>query len=391
MRVDTQQLVRDLTALGERKTGSAATAQARELIHAAMCQAGGESLRCREQVFAATVCAGPSPAEIRVGETVLPCHLLDYTGAADTKVQGRLLDLGHGSPFAFRLARTAGAIPMCRPNLLNHRAQLVQRAHAANAAAVVIVSPHEEYALRGIGWPGYEPPCPIPAVSITREQWRVLRRLKGQEATITYRQQLEPASGVNLIYDFGPQADVRPRLTVGAHYDAWAGGAHDNGSGVALLVALAARLAQEPPRCGVRCVFFDAEELGMLGSRAYVAQADLTGTRLFLNLEMPVPVQGGRVRTLFVSRGVGLGNLPWRFLLRRGYCPCSLDCFYWAGNPCFPADVDPFYHAGVPCVTTFTSNPRAHTEADTPEYIRWECMAELEEALFHMLMDLQST
>lgn len=61
-------------------------------------------------------------------------------------------------------------------------------------------------------------------------------------------------------------------IIISAHYDTVAGsvGADDDGSGVVASLAVAAALARCQPEKTVRFIAFDQEELGMLGSKAYV-------------------------------------------------------------------------------------------------------------------------
>lgn len=82
--------------------------------------------------------------------------------------------------------------------------------------------------------------------------------------------------GENLFADVGGPADA-PLLLLGAHSDrVEAGrGATDNGSGTAVVLALAQRLQARPlERHRVKIVLWDLEERGLLGSRAYVAAGD---------------------------------------------------------------------------------------------------------------------
>jgi Zn-dependent M28 family amino/carboxypeptidase len=64
------------------------------------------------------------------------------------------------------------------------------------------------------------------------------------------------------------------RIVVGAHYDAVAGspGANDNGSGVAVALALINRLRDTTWNYTVDFCFFDQEEAGSIGSSCYVQQ-----------------------------------------------------------------------------------------------------------------------
>src|SRR3954470_342563 len=96
---------------------------------------------------------------------------------------------------------------------------------------------------------------------------------------------------------------LREIVIVGAHYDhlgefsrfaldpevsAPRLGADDNASGTAAVLELARRLAANPPPRSVLLVHFDAEEWGMVGSRAFVQQPPVpVSTMVFmLNLDM---------------------------------------------------------------------------------------------------------
>lgn len=62
-------------------------------------------------------------------------------------------------------------------------------------------------------------------------------------------------------------------LVIMAHYDGFPGttqAAYDNGSGVAITLCLARMLARVETRKTIVCLFFDAEEMGLWGSKAYV-------------------------------------------------------------------------------------------------------------------------
>lgn len=77
-------------------------------------------------------------------------------------------------------------------------------------------------------------------------------------------------------------------IVIGAHYDTVPGspGADDNATGVAVLLELARLFAERPPRRPVHLVAFDLEELGLLGSKAYVKTLQGKPVYLMLSLEM---------------------------------------------------------------------------------------------------------
>jgi aminopeptidase YwaD len=89
----------------------------------------------------------------------------------------------------------------------------------------------------------------------------------------------------NIVVSFGEE---NPRLVVGAHYDSVPNstGANDNGSGVCILLEITRRLLKTPPSIPIDIVFFDLEELEMLGSRAYLRRVSSAGVRAMVNLDI---------------------------------------------------------------------------------------------------------
>ena len=80
-------------------------------------------------------------------------------------------------------------------------------------------------------------------------------------------------------------------IMAGGHLDSVAGGPgiNDNGSGVAALIELAEAIGPRPPGARVRLGFWGAEELGLVGSRAYVeslAETERERIAIYLNLDM---------------------------------------------------------------------------------------------------------
>lgn len=94
-------------------------------------------------------------------------------------------------------------------------------------------------------------------------------------------------SGENLLADVAGAADA-PLLLLGAHSDKVdAGhGATDNASGSAVVLALAERFKREPlQHHRVAVAFWDLEERGLLGAKAYVADGKLKPA-LYVNFDV---------------------------------------------------------------------------------------------------------
>jgi Zn-dependent M28 family amino/carboxypeptidase len=84
-----------------------------------------------------------------------------------------------------------------------------------------------------------------------------------------------------------------PEIVVGAHYDAWrlpdgtlSKGAVDNAASAVILVRLADALMRAQPNTQMRIVFFDMEELGLLGSTQFVQAHRDRPMRAMVNLDI---------------------------------------------------------------------------------------------------------
>ena len=99
---------------------------------------------------------------------------------------------------------------------------------------------------------------------------------------------MEGQSGVNLLADVSGPAQA-PLLLLGAHSDqvAKGEGATDNASGTATVLALAERLKAKPlAHHRVAIAFWDLEEMGLLGSKAFVAAQDSHKPALYVNFDV---------------------------------------------------------------------------------------------------------
>ena len=118
----------------------------------------------------------------------------------------------------------------------------------------------------------------IPVMAISNPDADQLRRLHRQGEHLSLSLQSEAgfrgeATSGNVILDLAGREKPEEIVLIGAHLDSWdlGTGAIDDGAGVAITTAAAALIAQLPqrPRRTIRVVMFGAEEVGLLGARAY--------------------------------------------------------------------------------------------------------------------------
>lgn len=118
----------------------------------------------------------------------------------------------------------------------------------------------------------------------------------------------------NVVGRRDPGSAGRRTLVVSAHYDHLGTvegklfpGADDNASGVAVLLAVARRLAESAPRHPVYFAAFDAEERGLLGARAFLESPPVPADRMALNINLDM-VSRSAAREFYAS---GTFHHPW--------------------------------------------------------------------------------
>lgn len=103
---------------------------------------------------------------------------------------------------------------------------------------------------------------------------------------ITYRERYGEQRPENIVVRFQPRAPQR--LVIGAHYDSVPGstGANDNGAGVCILLGLLQTYLRQPPPIPLDVVFFDLEEVGAIGSKAYLRRVSSADIWAMINLDI---------------------------------------------------------------------------------------------------------
>lgn len=156
------------------------------------------------------------------------------------------------------------------------------------------------------------------------------------------------ASGHNVVVALGAGP---PAVVVGGHFDAarlddggLSQGLVDNAAGVLVLLRVAETLRDAVLRGTVHVVFFDMEELGLLGSRAYVQAFDRAPGAVMVNLDIV-----GYGDTLLY----GPGDLsPEHRLPARVHRVCARHAVACVGTPRMPPSDDrSFQQGGIPAVS----------------------------------------
>ena len=181
----------------------------------------------------------------------------------------------------------------------------------------------------------------------------------------------------------------KPWIAIGAHYDhlgrgdrgnslaakeeasAIHFGADDNASGTAAVLAIAEALAKpdQPRRRNVLIGFWSAEEIGLVGSSAFVTTPPLPIDQFaaYFNFDMVGRMQNNRL----VVQATGTSPV-WGRLLERANVAAGFDLVAQP-DPYQPTDVTSFNQVGVASLAFFTgSHTDYHKPSDTADKVNYE-------------------
>jgi len=368
---DDKKLFQNLTSPGEKKAGSFENQEAREYIVKALKDAFPESSITEETFRVKTV--EKSNSTMCYGDNRINAHLFENTGTSGLKAEGKLYCAGY-SIRKFKRKKIKGKIVVFKYSSIYHRWLQIKSALKYGASAVIIVSKHRDLIQTGVGFPYDRGPCPIPAICITGSQWKNLKRAPKEIFTIEYNSSFKEVTCSNIIFDSHKILNKGETIVMGAHFDSWFTGAQDNCISVQLLFDMLLALLKDPNKKlkhPLRAIFFDAEEIGLLGSKWHASQNDFSPYKFYLNLEMPVPVKNSRPETLcYSNHKITKQSFSIIKLISSFTLPIPLKIFYKFSDT-FPSDIDCFYKKDIPCISTYCPNRFYHTELDLGKYILW--------------------
>jgi Zn-dependent M28 family amino/carboxypeptidase len=245
----------------------------------------------------------------------------------------------------------------------------------------------------------FEPTSGFPACELSHDSAieLVTQRLRsyGYETSVVQFQG-EPVTAYNVIGERRGSTLPDEVVLIGAHLDAFYGGADDNSSAVAAMLEIARVFSTQPTKRSLRFVGFDLEEYGLRGSQRYVDSGAADDVTFALVLETigfsskepdsQTPVPGLPTGN---TSGVGdfiaaVGNDQSAEMIQRltglnhevGWV--KLLSLLGSGNGAYPvtgqlmrSDHGPFWTRNIPammlCDSANYRNPNYHKSTDTPE------------------------
>ncbi len=215
----------------------------------------------------------------------------------------------------------------------------------------------------------------VPDITVTVRAV-VTRESQTARNVVAYLPATSPTTGID-----------KPWVALGAHYDHLGRGGHgnslarkeeagqihhgadDNASGTAAVLGIAELLAKQPRRRNVLLALWSGEEIGLLGSAAFVASplVPLKDIAAYVNFDMV----GRMVDNKLTVQATGTSAV-WPRILEQANVAAGFDLVLQP-DPYQPTDVASFNQAGVPCLTLFTStHADYHRPTDTADKINYE-------------------
>jgi aminopeptidase YwaD len=296
-----------------------------------------------------------------------------FAGSPDGEARGRLVDAGLGRTGDFA-SGVNGAVALVRRGETAFQ-EKVDNATAAGAVAV-IVSNNEPGRLLGA-----LESSEIPVVGVDQAAGESLLEQAGADVTVF----IPPRSGIAVnVFAMQPGTE-RCETVTGGHHDTVAvtGGASDNASGTAAVLEVA-RLAAVHDLPGDHCfVLFGAEELGLIGSAAYVrdlTDAELDGLRAMLNLDVV-----GSAETLQLIGTPELVEMAGRRAVELGVIAQPGGLPEGVGS-----DHLSFMREGVPVLMFSRRDPLIHTPQDVIDRIEPQSLEDAAALAFAVLREAEA-
>ena len=215
--------------------------------------------------------------------------------------------------------------------------------------------------------------------------------LPGAQVTVKTAVVREKQEGYNVVGYLPATTRIalpKPWVTLGAHYDHLGRGSHgnslatkedagkihygadDNASGTAAVLAAGRELAKKQARARhTMLAFWSAEEIGLIGSNAYVTTPPVPNDQLaaYFNFDMVGRMQDNKLTVQAVGTSPG-----WKTLIERANVAAGFELVL-QDDPYQPTDVASFNAASVPSLAFFTgTHVDYHKPSDTADKINYE-------------------
>mgnify|MGYP001161679458 CR=1 FL=1 len=323
-------------------------------------------------------------------EKTIPCISLPHSPAAD--LEGTTIDMGDGAPEDFerradeirgKIVMTTSVVSPKGSKRWIHRGEKYGRSLLAGATGFIFVNHYPGYgpATGGIGHDGE---ALVPGISVSHETGALIQRLAERHGEVKIRltstDECRPMTSWNVVGDLPGSQEPQEIVMLGSHYDGHdiSQGAEDPASGVVAVLEAARLLGRYAPPlpCTVRFVMWGIEEIGLLGSEAYVEDhaGELDHVRFYLNMDSA----GAKSN----ARDIVLNEWPPLQPLMTQWGREMAHEFAVGQRTSAYSDHFPFFMAGVPTGGMQAAEPSlagrgyGHTQYDTVDKVDLACLRE---------------
>ncbi|MGB9823804.1 MAG: M28 family metallopeptidase [Candidatus Hydrothermia bacterium] len=230
----------------------------------------------------------------------------------------------------------------------------------------------------------------IPALVVDYETGLYLKNNVGRIVKIAGETSHFKGSAVNVIAEIKGKTRPEEIIVVCGHYDSVAisPGATDNAGGSAIMLALARHFSKKSLSRTLRFVWFSGEELGLLGSQAYVEniKEEIAKIRLVLNLDVAGdPI--GENKAICISEKDLLYYM--QILSKETGVPLKSEINIYS------SDSMPFAIYGVPSVNLFRTGGKGtfyiHTRFDRKNHVNKDGLKPLIDLSISLIERLQNS
>ncbi|MEO9853596.1 MAG: M20/M25/M40 family metallo-hydrolase [Reichenbachiella sp.] len=192
------------------------------------------------------------------------------------------------------------------------------------------------------------------------------------DVPFTYKRMLKERNGTNVVGYINGKTHIDKYIVIGAHYDHLGikrgevyNGADDNASGTAALLYLARHFSQNQPEHSIIFAAFDAEEVGLHGSKAFIKNPPVSLSKIRLNVNFDMISRSDK-NEIYV---VGTFPFPqFKPQIEEHADASQLNVSYGHDDPndktkeywMYSSDNGPFFRKAIPTIT--------FSEEDHPDY-----------------------
>ncbi|NLY54351.1 MAG: Zn-dependent exopeptidase M28 [Firmicutes bacterium] len=288
-----------------------------------------------------------------------------YGLTGNTDAEGLVADLVYAEGAGeVNLLGTAGKIVLINEGLPLEKYEKLAKAQVAGFISIGgRLWEREDLPRRSIREP-YFKHGKIPGVSIRAADALEMVQKGASKVRLTLQQDECEVDSRNVIAEIKGTRYPEEVVVFAAHYDSvpYSAGANDNGAGSVILMELARQFAQQPPLRTVRFCWFGSEELGLLGSFAYVKQheAELDSIKFVINVDVAGGYLGQNV-TFVMAPDALKGYVE--ILAKQEGLEMGIR------HDVYSSDAIPFAEKGIPGINFCRFGAPIHNRHDQLEYI----------------------